>query len=340
MSEALKCLLLNAEDLFVLLDSEPHKPVEDLTEKEWQALSISTIRNKPLRKLREIAQLILDKETDLALLVEVGGEESLANFNRHFLDSRYIPALMEGNSNRAIDVGFLIRKELLLKWDLRSNKDHKIHLIYEHEQTSLKTGYENLVPKRFARFSRDVAELHLCRHDGDSPELVFFLTHLKSKRPGDPIDPRGTDRRSAEMRALLEIYKARRKELGSDVPILVCGDFNGQAGRENTEADFLPIYEQTDLEDLLEMFQVPEYERVTFHTRAGRRMRGVQLDYVFLSRKFRDRVAAPPMIDRYRAPSGRPLPVPERPSDKLHLPSDHYPYLFEVRVYPVSEPEI
>ena len=108
----LKFALLNAENLFLLFDKKPDAHVLKLEEVQWQKLSTSVYENKPLRKLLELQKVILEINPDILMLCEVGGEESLKNFNELFLGNQYYTALMEGNSDRNIDIGFLIKKSL------------------------------------------------------------------------------------------------------------------------------------------------------------------------------------------------------------------------------------
>ena len=97
--------------------------------------------NKPLFKTIQIAQTIQSMNVDILQLTEVGGLESLKNLNKYFLDDQFSPILIEGNSDRNIDVGFLIRKNSQFYFDLLTHKNRLIDFLYPHERLSKKTNY-------------------------------------------------------------------------------------------------------------------------------------------------------------------------------------------------------
>ena len=135
MTLDLRCVLLNAENLFLLLDQRPIKSFDQIIESEWQQYSTSVYPNKSLNKLLKLKDYILEIDPDVILLCEVGGEESLRNFNQIFLNDDYRVALIEGNSDRSIDIGYLIHKRVPYHFNIISNKDLPINLyqIYTKE---------------------------------------------------------------------------------------------------------------------------------------------------------------------------------------------------------------
>lgn len=325
----LKFCLLNAENLFLLFDKPPGPEAVKVDENQWQRLSISTYENKSLRKTKEIARTLLDIKADIIMLCEVGGLESLKNFNDLFLNGAYSPVLTEGNSDRNIDVGFLVRKEQTFYYDLLSNKNRPINYLYPHERTSQAAGYPIKVQSH--RFSRDVVELKLFQKDRENPFLIILLTHLKSRLDKDRIDPNGFERRQAELKTLVEIYK----ELGAKhpkTPVMVCGDFNGNAGLNGTDEEFKPLYEQTDLKDVLEWENLPPEARATFYQiRNNGKADGRQIDFCFLPQSlvpFLKKNSG--LVYRYKDEFGFDIGVPQSLDAKLNLPSDHYPLVFEL----------
>lgn len=85
--------------------------LEDLDEEVYQGMNASIYNpNKERRKIKEIAQTILDRDFDLVGLCEVGGRETLEAFNRLYLHQRYDTYLFEENSRRGIYVGALVKK--------------------------------------------------------------------------------------------------------------------------------------------------------------------------------------------------------------------------------------
>src|SRR5690606_32967811 len=127
-----------------------------VTEAEWKRFSTSTTANKPLKKVWDVAAAIKDIDADIYMLNEVGGQESLENFNRHFLDDRYTVMLKEGNSHRGIDVGYLVRRGLEneFKFVHLTHKDRPLQFLYPHETQTAGGGKSHY-------FSRDVSELRL-----------------------------------------------------------------------------------------------------------------------------------------------------------------------------------
>lgn len=319
----LKFCFLNAENLFLLLDRPLTPELIKVEETQWQRFSTSVYENKPLAKLREMTRALLDINADVVMLCEVGGFESLNNYNELFLAGTYSPILIEGNSDRSIDVGFLVRKGSPFYFDLLSNKNRLINYLYPHERESASITSH--------KFSRDVVELRLFQRDKDKPFLLILLTHLKSRLDPERIDPGGFERRQAELKTLLEIYRELEAKF-PNVPIIVSGDFNGNASRQETDEEFKLIYESTGLQDVLELGQVPAEKRATFYNvRAPGKTDGRQIDFSFLSPTLTPHLKpGTAAVYRYRDEFGFEIGIPQSMDAKLVLPSDHYPLVFEL----------
>lgn len=317
-------MLLNAENLFLLFDQKPTPESLPSQEAQWKRLSTSTYDNKTLKKTKALAQIIQEINPDLILLCEVGGLESLDNFNELFLQSQYSTALLEGNSDRNIDVGYLVKKNLPFYFDLISNKNRPINFLYSHERLS-----EQTLPSH--KFSRDFAKLKLFKKNSSDPFLIILLAHLKSRLDYEGIDPGGFQRRRAELATCIEIYK----EIAIKYPksaIVVAGDFNGNASRHQTDEEFRKLYLDTDLEDVLEIEQIPLQSRVTYYQiRHSGKVDGRQIDYCFLSSRVKPFLKAKSaFVYRYKYDSGFEIDTPQSVDAKLNLPSDHYPVVFEL----------
>ncbi len=315
----LKFCQINAENLFLLFDQPLPTNYLKLDKKQWESLSISTFDNKPLSKVIALAHALIDLDADIVMMNEVGGVESLKNFNHYFLDNRYSPILVEGNSDRSIDVGFLIKKNLSFYFDLFSHKNKDIDLSYSHI-TDKKITY---------KFSRDCAELRLFKSDVNQPFLIILLTHLKSPLDPERIDAGGALRRTSELKSCVEIYNDLRKSLPS-VPVMLCGDFNGAAGRLNTDPEFSALYAKTDLEDVLELAQIPATDRHSYvQVKSGFRSEGRQIDFCFIPESLKSHlVPSSAGIYLYKDAYGSPLKKPDTLEQKSQLPSDHYPIVF------------
>ncbi len=324
----LKIMSLNAENLFLLSDQQLTAEHLKLDEIRWQKLSTSVFNNKPLEKTKSLARIVLQESPDILILSEVGGVESLKNFNELFLQDQYSPALIEGNSDRNIDVGYLVKKTNQYYFDIVSNKNRLINFLYPHEREVLDDPNSGKISSH--KFSRDVAELHLFLKDREKPFLIFLATHLKSRLDPNGYDPNGLQRREAELRTLIEIYNELQKKHGPDVPIVIAGDFNGNASRAKTETEFLPIYKNTQLKDITELAGFDEASSATFYqVSRNSKSEGKQLDYCFLSEKAQTLLnIASVKIYRYKDHLGFEMDPPTTLDAKLHLPSDHYPLIF------------
>src|SRR4051812_38264525 len=102
----------NVENLFVFLENYSGEDLNLVSEKSWQSFTYGMTPNKPLAKILSLAKAILDINADIYLLCEVGGRTSLENFNRHFLQNRYLVFHEESNSPRGIDLAYLVKKDL------------------------------------------------------------------------------------------------------------------------------------------------------------------------------------------------------------------------------------
>lgn len=319
----LKIALLNAENLFLLFDQPPTLEHTKLDEIQWQKLSTSIFPNKNLSKLKALTKALNDMDADIILLCEVGGPESLKHFNELFLENKYSTALMEGNSDRNIDVGFLVRKNLPFYFDLSTNKHRLINFNYESERF-LRTPPEH-------KLSRDCAELKLFQREADKPFLNILLTHLKSRLDPEKKDPHGFARRQAELKTVVDIANEVFKR-NPDVPMILAGDFNGNASAKTTDEEFKYLYAHTQMSDVLELANIPDEKRATFaHVRNGSKSEGRQIDFCFLTpnaARYLDTSST--TVYRYKDSYGFDLDLPTTLEQKLELPSDHYPILFKL----------
>ncbi len=310
MEAKLRIMVLNAQDLYLFMDKHRDGPVHELTEIHWQLMSSSLFSNKSKEKSLLLAQAIRDAKADVVMLTEVGGPESLSNFAKYLLHDEYRALCLPSNSERGIDLGYLVKRTLGFETDVHSHIDYKL-------------------PLPAKRFSRDVLRLDLL--ENGAIKLVLLLVHIKSKLDLKKADFEGRTRRVLEVRGLVEIYKDLQK-LG--VPILVGGDMNGHAGESDTEEEFKSIYQETDLKDIAYLARIPQEERFSYvyFTRGGNRFIQ-QIDYLFISEAY-SHIIDPTecYFPRYRNLAGAPFPIPQRMEQKSMLPSDHYPFLATLRL--------
>lgn len=329
----IKLGLFNVENLFLLFDHPIPENFKTLSEPDWQKLSTSVYYNKPLKKCLEIAKLIELEQPDILMICEVGGLESLKNFNVLFLNSQYSPVLLEGNSDRNIDIGYLVKKQQPYFYDIISNKNRPLNFLYPHELTSQAHGFK--IKAASHTFSRDCAELRLFTKDRSQPFLIILLTHLKSRLDPERIDPGGVERRGAELRTAINIYKELQTSHPS-CPILLCGDLNGYAGKTTPDLEFAPIYQETDLEDIFEIAGINLENRSTFfQIKNGGKADGKQIDYCFLPKKIWPHLdTSKTYVYKYTDHLGTTLNTPTSMEAKGLLPSDHYPLFFTLENLP------
>lgn len=307
-------MVLNAQDLFLFMDKHDHSsiPVTELTEIKWQLMSSSLLSNKSKEKCQILANTIKEAQADVVMVTEVGGPESLANFAKYVLNDEYYSVSLPSNSDRGIDLGYLIKKTFPWKFDVHSYIDYRL-------------------PEPARRFSRDVLRLDL--KENDETKMILLLVHIKSKLDLRRADFEGRTRRVLEVKGVVEIYNDL-SEKNPDIPILVGGDFNGIAAERDTEEEFKAIYELSDLKDIAFLANIPDEDRFSYiyFNRGGNRF-VQQIDYLFISEKFANLIDAPECyFPRYKNLTGAPLPIPKRMEQKNILPSDHYPFIATLRL--------
>lgn len=340
-SMRLRLCVFNVENLFVLVDEPNESRIKSIidhdSEQEWQSISVSTIPNKALRLIKGVARAIQEMRPDILFLCEVGGLESLRNFSKYFLNGEYVPYLIEGNSDRGIDLGYLVRAGLPFKYDLISHKHRSIDFLYPHERQSLQTGYadDRLKAQPTHKFSRDVLELRVFSIGSEKPSLVCLLVHLKSQLDKDRIDPLGRDRRKAELEKLVKIYLEIEQENGGVVPIAVGGDFNGSPSGQLKDPEFAALSAHTKLKEVLEVAGVAEEERFT-HMQIqpwGNKSVNRQFDCLFVNPVLQPNViGGETKVFRFSDEFGMKVDIPRSLAEKRLLPSDHYPVITEVQI--------
>ncbi len=308
MSQRLSILTWNVENLFIL-------PEHIDASSESNLLFPSDLGTwlKPEAKIKELAATITRYDPDIVFLQEMGGHHAFDIFATKYLEGRYRVAHALGNSERGIEVGYLIKKSKELSFELISHAKHKLDLSH--------ITHPNIRYHHY--FERNVLELKLSW--GGRPLSVFGV-HLKSAHDPTSKDPGGRLKRSAEVQGLVEIVTKRLKEEGGDY--LLMGDFNATASPENYSAEFRPLYTLPEIQELLSTLKITPENRATFlHTS----LREIQLDYIFFSKGLL------PSVDLQKSGlvyprdiGGGPFRWPTSTAFKQGLPSDHLPLLIEL----------
>ena len=294
----MKLVLYNAENFFI--DGE---------------LSLGPLK-KPEAKVIAIKQIVEELCPDILMMLEVGGLESLETFNTKFLENKYHAKLLKGNSDRGIEMGFLISKNFPFDFELISHREKEIS--YQYQNTTI-----------YSTFSRDISELRIKKND--EIKLIILLVHLKSKWDREGNDPGGALKRGAEVKGLIEVYQSLKKSFPK-TPIIVSGDFNGSARRDDFEPEFAPIYSETSLEDALSVLKIGPEDVNTYYqfNRDGKRQ-GFQLDYIFLDPELQNKLIKENSgVYRYNLKADAPFVPPQSIYERASLPSDHYPVVINL----------
>jgi len=282
---------------------------------------------KTEEKLKQLTRVFSDIDADIYALSEVGGVESLEYFNKHYLDDKYHCALIKGNSDRGIEIGYLIRKGLDLRFAQFTYRNHPLDFNYPHEEKWAQEDKNFKSPTYY--MSRDLSELQIFHKDDIeklSPIGAIFLVHLKSQRDPEGIDPRSRNRRGAELEFTLKNYY-KSKEKHPHIPMVICGDFNGNASEFSTDEEFKKIYTHYHVTDVLSIADLPQDQRPTYFLFNGQSKLPIQLDYAFIDEKQKhlvDDIA----IYRYKNDRDSVKHLPRTKYDVWNNPSDHYPIVF------------
>ncbi|MDO9180856.1 MAG: hypothetical protein Q7U04_00540 [Bacteriovorax sp.] len=280
---------------------------------------------KPIDKIEWIARTIREINADVTMMCEVGGLESLDLFNTKYLNSEYITSLRKGNSDRGIEMGYLIKKDFAFNTEHISHAHESIEFNYHFEIMENKNMLPGLLPHPPHKFSRDISELRILKDD--QVVMILLLVHLKSKWDRDGVDFNGKERRKAELKALVKTYNRLRAEFNFKVPVVISGDLNGVAQKGLQEPEFDDLYTQTDLEDVLEVIDEPHERRLTFFYFSKDQVReAFQLDYILLPPELHALVKKEDSgIYLFRDQHDTPLTYPKENYQRYALPSDHYP---------------
>lgn len=270
---------------------------------------------KPHKKVKALADTIARYDVDIAFLQEVGGRSSLESFCHRYLEDRYIPFHLPGNSERGIEIAYLIKKKSAISATIHSHANFALDLSHI---THPNIHYRPL-------FERNVLELRI---DLYGKKTSLFGVHLKSGQDPTGKDSGGKLKRFAEAKGLVQIVREHLKNDGGEYILL--GDFNGVAMPELCEPELAPIYQLPEIQELLSFLSIPRQKRATFLHSIQREL---QLDYIFLSQKLTT------LIDRehsgivyVRDIGGGPFRWPMSTAFKQGLPSDHLPLLCTFKI--------
>lgn len=248
--------------------------------------------------MRLTARVIADLKADVLAVVEAESRPVLKQFNDLLVKAeggepmRHV-MVIDGNDGRGIDVG------------LMTSQAHPIGLVRSHVDD--RDGQGRSV------FSRDCPEYALQLAGGKT--LWVLVNHLKSKGFGKPTD--NDARRLAQAQQVKAIYEARVAQ-GDDL-VAVVGDLNDTP----TSQPLKPLLGNTDLKDA---FEHPAFDDGGFPGTYGLCNANNKIDYLLLSPKLWQAVAAGGVMRQGMWPGVKPAPrwtvYPEL-DDPKHAASDH-----------------
>lgn len=316
--KSLSLLCFNLENFF--LTSESLAPSRGL------------VNLKDSQKVEDIARMLKEIDVDICAFSEVGGRSSLEHFNEKYLDSKYEIQILEGNSDRGIEIGYLVKKEISFNLDLITHKDKILNFIYPNDLIENEKAVSNGQPlvHENQKFSRNVLELQL-KEKNTATQFNIFLVHFKSQwdRRGD--DFRGQGHRKAEAEALAEIVK-ERQTMFPDAHMILTGDFNGRVKGEQQDPEFESLRKMNFI-DVLEHKDLPQAEKFTMAQFNQGQREMIQLDYILLEEKTRSSINKDKSgLVRFKDNEGNQIPLPKTLYDRNRLPSDHYPLLLTLDV--------
>lgn len=298
---------------------------EDATQGRYQ---------KDESKVKAIARVFQELSPDIAFLCEVG-LRSLHTFNEKHLENHYKVYIKKGNSPRGIEIGYLVKREFLEKYqliaDLISHANKPINFLYPHE---LKANKEAKIAGRKPRFSshgmsRDLAELQLHKkgHAKTTPLLGILGIHLKSRLDKEGQDWHGLRRRTAEANYVAEIYQKRIKRFHNKYPLFICGDFNGEIHEQKRDPEFRAFYHLDGLKDFSDHLSLEREDCVSFvGMDKNKKPIPMQLDAFLFHEKWKNFLDGKGSgFYRYPNEEGGVYPLATSPSSRHGLPSDHYP---------------
>lgn len=261
---------------------------------------------KPEHELQEIRKILQNSNPDLVVLQEVEDILALEQLAKKDLAGRYQAFLIEGNDERGIDIGFLIKTDLPIFVETITHKD-----------VTYSDPADNNADVRL--FSRDLPALVLRTAPQEKPFMILLGNHAKSKRDR-PGDPQSMALRTTQYQAVNQIITQFEAQYGENTPIFLAGDFNTDV-RSASEID--PIRQTT--RSAFDELKVSIDQRIThsYFPNGGGPVYS-QLDDMRANLAGQNLFRAARVI-RYQDKNGNILPLPQTYEERQKQPSDHSP---------------
>lgn len=268
-------------------------------------------------KYQDIAEIILDQRPEVLVLQEVHSKKSLEDFNYYELQDRYDVYVSSGNQSGGQNIAFMVKKDLNLKVEIKTNKDHEWFDPAQNELDYL--------------FDRDFPAMILREGSNTNPALIVFGHHGKAMidRPGDP---KSTQLRTEQIKRITMILEDYGQVYGKETPILVAGDFNADVHRakevNSIKSIFNDVFEYSPI--VRELFE--RYTH-TYHPR-NKPSEAHAMDAIFVNSTLKEAIKSA-RVFRYRDELGLIKPLPQTPDQRSENPSDHFPIIVDIDVQPL-----
>lgn len=289
----------NLENFFINIDRNNLVDINNISNLEWEKLAISNgeYKNKPLHKLLQIRDFIIETDADIYCFQEVMGKESLRIFVNKFLNDEYNYHVHESNSNRNIFVGFIAKKQINTNF----------------------IDFSNMKMENGLKSSRNISCLQVL--DKNNMSILSLLgVHLKSKRVESVQNQPSFDTRLQESNLYKKIANDLRKNSQN---VILLGDFNAQIKEEEL---------QHLQEEYINFNDINNSYLGTFGTKyLDQKIQ--QIDYILVHKNdFHQVDINKSYIHRFKNEYGDLVSLPFEKIEKEWLPSDHLPIILTLNI--------
>ena len=258
------------------------------------------------------AYAILGTNTDILAVQEVENMSTLRIFNHIYLKNYFERIIsIDGNDNRGIDVGFLIRRGFECEiTDVRNHADEAIGGGWLPKSSRLDT--KNLGK---AIFSRDCLEVDI---KIEHKVYTFLVNHFKAQDGKSS----STQKRINQAKRVKELTKKAIDD--GKIPI-VMGDLNIDVKQKNYDGSLDLIYNTTMLYDPLKYMVTAEDFWTHYYSPGSGKVS--RLDYILVDKKLKSKVKSVDIFRMGLTPSCKKYTGPRLESMKGNdlEASDHCP---------------
>jgi hypothetical protein len=276
---------------------------------------LAPARPKEPELIDEMVRNFTELNLDIGILTEVEDKASLDKLNKDYLGDQYDTYLVPGNEiSRGMNIAFIVKKSLGLKGELTTHKHHVWQDPARNNQTT-------------AVFVRDLPLLFLSDKSTGLPIMMILGVHFKSKYNRDE-DRNSFLWRQMEGVIASQIYAKYEKLYGSEIPLFMAGDFNGDPNRDPE----LQVFKQQNA--LLDSFQMlatppPYLDRITHsypHKDTTEPTEYSQIDALLMKPCFQKAVESV-FVHRHKDKEGKVKPLPVTREERDLNTSDHFPLI-------------